>query len=995
MRRIYRSIARDLCLSLATLIAGACATWAAETDILDVVWPIRQFTISNGLAHNNIRQIFQDTKGYIWIATNEGLSRYDGYGFKTYGPDDGLGIAFINDVTADKFGRIWVAVSEGGVAMLVDDPLGWNDGGSKKFVTYSVSPDRLKDNVNRIIFDQENRLWCATEGGVMRSRSLAVTNNDFDLVATDRVASPVRNVFSDSQGRTWFGGRDSIIRITNGKTERIEIEASEPIVGITERRDGRIIAATRSGVYEFADHDRRWHRLNVIIAKNQSINTIKIADDDGLLIGTTQGLIHYLNETQRTYGTRNGLSSDSITAIYHDRENSLWLGTVGGGVSNRTNKAIVRYMTRGGSPAANAFRITPDRVGNVYIQVDCHIARLVKISDDQASQFVAPNLSGSDCLRGNFFQASDGRWWYRSEGQMQITASGESFPNVGTTSSPVGPPLKRESGIYQDNDGNVWVSGADNNLYLADAGQNGLPEFRVVAEGITANRMLRDSRGILWLVNNAYLGRYKDGRLEAVANTESDTTLQPRSIFEDSKGRVWIGTRYEGVLMTDEPDAEQPRFQKITTADGLASSSVWAITEDKYGTIYFGTGRGVDRYHPDRRTFRHFTTVDGISESVVNYLLTDLKGRVWVAADGGVSRIEPEKLDSDPRRPTVFYNRVVVAGRELPLAESGLSDISLGKLAPDENNIWVSFVAPGVTGNNALTYQYKLEGGDQDWSSTHGQREVNLVNLGPGSYRFLVRAIDGYGQLSESPAVFAFQILPPVWQRWWFISLVGVVVAAALYLLYRYRLANAVALERVRTRIATDLHDDIGSNLTRIALMSEVLNQQEANGAMKTMLPSIANIAHESVASMNDIVWAISPEHDRVMDLTRRMRQHAEEIFTTRDIELSFVSQAVDSELKLEVGVRRDVLLIFKEAVNNAARHSGCTRIAVEFECSGSALKLRISDNGHGFSQDSEYEGHGLRSMTRRAKGLNGTLNIDSHEGVGTTVDLVMTIGKR
>jgi signal transduction histidine kinase len=190
-------------------------------------------------------------------------------------------------------------------------------------------------------------------------------------------------------------------------------------------------------------------------------------------------------------------------------------------------------------------------------------------------------------------------------------------------------------------------------------------------------------------------------------------------------------------------------------------------------------------------------------------------------------------------------------------------------------------------------------------------------------------------------------------------------------------------LERVRTRIATDLHDDIGSNLTRISLLSELAKQQSGNGKL---LGSIAEIARESVSSMNDIVWAISPQHDRLTDLTRRMRQHAEEVFTLRDIRMEFNAPSSEADIQLPVGTRRDVLLIFKEAVNNAARHSGCTKAAIDFRCEHHTLCLQISDNGKGFETESENEGHGLRSMARRAEVLGGKLRIDSQPGEGTTV---------
>ncbi|CAN5460356.1 hypothetical protein BH10ACI1_BH10ACI1_26770 [soil metagenome] len=213
-------------------------------------------------------------------------------------------------------------------------------------------------------------------------------------------------------------------------------------------------------------------------------------------------------------------------------------------------------------------------------------------------------------------------------------------------------------------------------------------------------------------------------------------------------------------------------------------------------------------------------------------------------------------------------------------------------------------------------------------------------------------------------------------------------------MLYRYRISRLLELERIRTRIATDLHDDIGANLTRISLLSEVAKQKAENGN-GNLLTSIADIARESVASMNDIVWAIAPDHDSLLDLTRRMRQHAEEIFAMRDIDLEFTAPDAETDLKLSVGVRRDLLLIFKEAVNNAARHSDCSEVKIDFSCKNSVLKLQIKDNGKGFEIDAENDGQGLRSMMRRAKLLGGNLEIESNLGNGTNVELEMALSKK
>ena len=259
------------------------------------------------------------------------------------------------------------------------------------------------------------------------------------------------------------------------------------------------------------------------------------------------------------------------------------------------------------------------------------------------------------------------------------------------------------------------------------------------------------------------------------------------------------------------------------------------------------------------------------------------------------------------------------------------------------------------------------------------------------------------GIVSAHPATMSFTILRPLWQRAWFLALLGVSTGLTAYGLYRYRLARLLEMAEMRTRIATDLHDDIGANLTRIALLSQfarvtggdvrysttrmgdVLVEPETESSP---LASIGRIARESVSSMNDIVWAINPARETLLDMTRRMRQHADEVFTQQNIELRFSAPDGREQLKLGVAVRRDVLLVFKEAVNNAARHSRCSRVEIDFRVNSSNLELIVADNGSGFDVSLENEGQGLRSMARRARRLHGVLETESAPGLGTTVRL-------
>jgi len=213
-----------------------------------------------------------------------------------------------------------------------------------------------------------------------------------------------------------------------------------------------------------------------------------------------------------------------------------------------------------------------------------------------------------------------------------------------------------------------------------------------------------------------------------------------------------------------------------------------------------------------------------------------------------------------------------------------------------------------------------------------------------------------------------------------------VLLISAAFALDRYRVTRILELANVRTRIATDLHDDIGANLTKIAILSEVVKQQlgKGKGEKDDPLSSIARISRESVAAMSDIVWAVNPKRDSLRDLVRRMRQHAEEVFVTRDIRLDFT--APEPNLKLGVDVRRDLFLIFKEAVNNAARHSACSQVEIAIAITGQSLELEINDNGVGFDPKAESDGHGLTNMRERARKLGGELELTSEQSAGTRI---------
>jgi signal transduction histidine kinase len=362
----------------------------------------------------------------------------------------------------------------------------------------------------------------------------------------------------------------------------------------------------------------------------------------------------------------------------------------------------------------------------------------------------------------------------------------------------------------------------------------------------------------------------------------------------------------------------------------------------------------------------------------------DRAGTLWFQSDGGLSQLQP---DDAPLHPSAVLIRTLrIAGVAFSLSNLGESAVSIPRLNPGQNNVEIGYSGLNFALGETLRYQYMLKGADKGWSEPTLERSVNYANLAAGNYRFVVRNADSDSSDGALAASVVFTIDPPVWRRGWFLALLAAAILSAGAALYRLRVGQLLELERVRTRIATDLHDDIGSNLSQMAILSEVALQNDG-GPNHNALARIAEVSRETVHSISDIVWAVDPQHDRLTDLTNRMRRFAHDVFGARNIKLCFLSSG-EREVRIPPDVRREIFLIFKECVNNAARHSGCDAVEVESAVKNSWLELRLADNGRGLDAAVAPSGHGLTSMRRRIHGLGGEIEVASREPGGVSVHL-------
>jgi signal transduction histidine kinase len=433
-------------------------------------------------------------------------------------------------------------------------------------------------------------------------------------------------------------------------------------------------------------------------------------------------------------------------------------------------------------------------------------------------------------------------------------------------------------------------------------------------------------------------------------------------------------------------------IRSYTTADGLASNWVNGIVEDRKGNLWLATSRGANRLtfsSPDDVTpeVRTLTVFDGLSGEGVNAVYEDVNGFLWFATYNGVTRYEPAEDMPPSVPPNVYITRVVVSGQE----DTAALHAMYKKLPYQHQSIAFEFVGLSFRDEARVQYSYMLEGFDSTWSAMTDRRYAHYTHLPPGEYRFKVAARNGDGVWSAAPATFVFAVDAPLWARGWFVVSAVIALATLLWLVHRYRLHQALGFERVRLRIAADLHDDVGSTLSSIAIASEVARKEmAANGSHASAVFARINAnARAMLERLDDIVWAINPANDSLDEILLRMKTFVADAMEPRGIAYtaSFPEHANGATIPMEQ--RGHLYLIFKEAVNNIAKHSGCTEAEIRLELHRHTLTLTVHDNGSGFDPRAGSTGDGLRNMHRRAAALGGQFSIATAPGKGTTIRLI------
>ncbi len=1006
--------------------------WGLVSFVKAELLPVKTYTVADGLPRDTVTRIRQDSRGFLWFCTGEGISRFDGVGMTNFTVADGLPNRFVNDFLETKNGTIYIATRKG-LARL--NPHGLRGSAENPLFT-PLLPDNPKAEEIRVLYeDQKNQIWVGTSDGLYkiieadgRVRFENVPLGEPLESSGGAVAQPspntlpISSILETRDGTFWigsFGG--GLFRLSpDGNVRRYTKSAAlrdNKITDLLETRDGQIWMSLRSDekggvcLLDAANKDnpvKKCYTTDDGLGSNWVREMLETSDGQ-IWLATVPGLCRWQGEGAesvcKTYSARHELCDD-LLSLAEDKDGNLWTGSACG-AKKIARYGFTTYDRRDGLDKDDVNSIFENSAGELFVTTFPKNERVISRFDGE--KFSAQKLDLPKYVdyfgwgwQQTVWQDSRGAWWIPTGAGLFRSPDRTNFAQLARA-----PLEKLATGakntevfrLFEDSRGDIWIAthGTSGELWRWERAPNIWHDHSLQA-GFSGYRvgsaLTEDNSGNVWIGatsdhHDSALIRFQNGNFRVLTEAEGAPTGWIQDLFIDSKGRLWIASDNEGVWRLDQTAAEKFDFVKYTTADGLTSNSTASVTEDAYGRIYIGTWHGIDRLTPETGQVENFTTADGLPASFIGSSFRDRQNNLWFATDRGLSKFVPEPK-RERRPPNILITGLQVEGVPQIVSILGETEIPRLDLNSSQRQITVDFIGLGASLGEKLKFEYRF--GDAPWTAT-GERSLNFANLASGDYRLEVRTQTADRIYSQTPARVSFRIAAPFWQRWWFIALTALLFAGAVYLIYRYRLRRLIELEKVRTRIATDLHDDIGANLTRISLLSEVARQKAENGNGQ-LLSSIADIARESVASMNDIVWAIAPEHDSLLDLTRRMRRHAEEIFATREIDLDFNAPSAETDLTLSLSVRRDLLLIFKEAVNNAARHSGCRRVSIDFAGANSVLTLRIADDGKGFDPQFEFDGQGVRSITRRAASIGGKLTIDSHRGQGTIVKFEMKLQK-
>ncbi|HEX5387100.1 MAG TPA: ATP-binding protein [Gemmatimonadales bacterium] len=923
---------------------------------------MRHFAGEDGLPAP-VLALAQDSTGFIWIGTRAGLFRYDGAEFRRWAP---VQIPTeVGSLTVSPDGRV-VAVDEAGRILEITAT------GAR------VIPGRAHRSpewIDVAAFDREGHLW------VMGDSTIAWRDRDG---AWHTVASAA---LDDGQAQHILGAhdRDGVLVaagpilwwVTAGAAPQRLLTAPHAIVDAeTDGKDavvalvgnGSLLRADSAGVHEMRDEGVP-HARAISLAHRGT--TFWIASDRYLTAIVPDGAPEVL-------GPRDGTTGGGPLLV--DREGSLWLGGFTA-LSQYPEPDTRVWSDRDGLPSANTRFLA--RSGDVvWVTTWQGTGYLERRGGQWSAHAARPSLAhGAFCDAG-----SDALWLGSRSGFVRLT---------GSHMTPLLPGKPADiAGCVRASDGGMWIASSRGLLHATAAGTRvtDVP-LPVTSSDKWVTVVLRDREGKLWAANGEHLCAATEARAVAMHPDWSCQALPAGTaaltgLLEMPSGTLWASSNEAGLLCY-----RAGRWLRAPSDSGLPTRSVLALVPARTRGVWL-VGEDIVQRVAERSDGCSWNVLErlgyweGLPEIGGGDLLEDEDGTIWIASASGVVRVPAHVRNAVPAPPRVAVVDARVDGQPVTLDGGALV------LPHQRNRLELHFAALTFRDPSRVRYQVRLSERDQ-WVDTHGRPTFYWVDLQAGRYHAEVRAsLDGK-RWTSAPAVLAFRVLPPWYRTPWALSLFAVLALALIFALYRARLAYLLGLERQRTRIAMDLHDEMGSGLASIGILASVLATDGRDAAARTgVARQMADTAEELGSALSDIVWSLDPRSATLEELAAHLAERGSRL-TADDMDFDTDFPAVWPVQPLPLALRRNLLLIGLEALHNAARHAAASRVVLALRGTGERWALTVRDDGMGLAAadaGTRGSGRGQRAMRQRAAEIGGRIAWEPTPGGGTTVRLEFTL---
>jgi ligand-binding sensor domain-containing protein/signal transduction histidine kinase len=950
-------------------------------------WSKRVWQMEDGLPGANVTGIVQTPDGYLWVATQSGLARFDGTQFETVTIPVGKTQPTIRGILRDHAGRFWVAEGGGAIAR-------FGKGKGRVFGTSEGLPDAL---VLRMIETTNHEVWVSyADDSVFRitPEDRIVRLSAVDGLNDDGTCS----LTLDASGKLWFA-KGLQYGFWNGTR-------FQP-VGTVEERYPQILGAGKGGLWICTS--TRVLRIEsnappVTVAKFESDPDHRIRpsvlfeDFNGRVwIGTASDGLFQLDHTNLF---KVETSQNKIHAIFRDREGSIWVGTDGGGLNRLFPKAVELRGRQEGLPFETVRSMSEDGKGDLWVVTqDGALTRLP--AGDWASGQPVANWPGG--LAHTVVADHQGAMWVGTYRRGLFRWQNGTFTKFTMQSGLAGTAIRS---LMVDSRNDLWI-GLENEQTVQRFHDGQFQSFKQPANTRAVRAITEDASGKMWFGTlDGRLLRLDDDKLMEVPQPGPDPPNPIRCLSATPDGSVWIGYAVYGLCRWKDG-----KFSHIDQENGLFDGNICSMMPDAAGRMWFASDHGI--FYVNLAQLNKFASGAESSVRSIFYgrdaglpglqayygywpgALSTKSGDILFPTHSGIAIIHPGHVRANGLPPNALIQAFSVDEKPLPII-SGRSV----KLPANHRKIEITFTAPTFTAPEQVHFRYRLTGWNEEWSEVE-QRGLGAVfsRLPAGDYTFQVAACNSSGDWSDHLASLTFTVTPFFWQTWSFrilasaVLLVLIVLAVRHFMLRRMQLLlqsveREATLQKERTRIAQDMHDELGARFTQISLLGELSRSalKEPDKA-RDFLGQISHVSQAGVKSLDEIVWAVNPRHDTLADLLDYTGQYARDFLAAAGIEcrLDFPDPLPEGTVSGEI--RHCIFLIIKETLNNVVKHAQATGVRMSFEKTSSGTRWLIEDNGKGFAvAPGSSLADGLRNIQQRAAALGGRAEILSSPETGTRV---------